>query len=330
MTAAGELECELRRQVASGALTLPDPASGRTAERHGRLLAVGRADLQIARMAEAHTDAVSILHEAGRAELPAALYGVWAAEDPACRLELDQRGGRSGGFTLTGTKAFCTGAAMLDRALVTVRRDGLGCLVDVDVRDERVTFDDSGWRTPAFAATGTSVATFHKYVVSETDIVGPPGWYLDRVGFWHGACGPASCWAGGAIGLVDHAVDAASHKPADPHRDAQLGALAAIRWQLEALVAAAGNEIDMQPDDTSAALRRALMLRHNVERAATAIIDLHGRALGPRPLIQDAAIVRRVSEVQLYIRQHHDEHDLESIGRELRSRLRNDVGRARS
>ena len=62
------------------------------------------------------------------------------------------------------------------------------------------------------------------------------------------------------------------------------------------------------------------MLRHNVERAATAIVDLYGRALGPRPLIQDAEIVRRISEVQLYIRQHHDEHDLESVGRELRRR----------
>jgi hypothetical protein len=61
------------------------------------------------------------------------------------------------------------------------------------------------------------------------------------------------------------------------------------------------------------------MLRHNVERAATAIVDLYGRALGPRPLIQNPAIVRRVGELQLYVRQHHDEHDLEAIGRELRT-----------
>lgn len=317
MTTAGELELELRRQLARGALTLPDPASGRTAERHARLLAVGRADMQVARVAEAHTDAVSILHEAGLSERPGTLYGVWAAEDPACALDLNDRAERAGDFVLTGTKAFCTGAAMLDRALVTVRRDGVAHLIDVDVRDERVTFDDSGWRTPAFAATSTSVVTFHDYQGSASDIVGSPGWYLDRVGFWHGACGPASCWAGGAIGLVDHAVDVAGLKSADPHRAAHVGALAALRWQLEALVETAGHQIDTQPGGTSAAMQRALMLRHNVERAATAILDLYGRALGPRPLIQDSEIVRRVAEVQLYIRQHHDEHDLESIGREL-------------
>lgn len=313
-----QLEGEFRALVSSGALTLPDPASGRTAERHARLLEVGRADVQIARIAEAHTDAISILHEAGRSERQNALYGVWAAEDPSCRLDLADEVGDGGRFLLTGTKAFCTGAAMLDRALVTVRRDGAAYLIDVDVRDERVSFDDSGWRAPAFAATSTSVATFHDYQVPVSAVVGPPGWYLDRVGFWHGACGPAACWAGGAIGLVDHAVHAAAQKSPDPHRDAQIGALAALRWQLEALVEAAGHEIDQHPVDLCTAMPRALMLRHNVERSATAIIDLYGRALGPRPLIQEAEIVRRVSEVQLYIRQHHDEHDLESIGRELR------------
>jgi alkylation response protein AidB-like acyl-CoA dehydrogenase len=319
MTSSGDLEREFRRQVESGVLTLPDPAGGRTAERHNRLLEVARSDLQIARVAEAHTDAVSILHEAGRSEIPGALYGVWAAEDPACQLELllDERSG--GPFVLSGAKAFCTGGTILDRALLTVRHGGAAYLIDLDVRDDRVTFDNSRWRTPAFAATMTSVGTFHDVEVLESDIVGPPGWYLERVGFWHGACGPAACWAGGAVGLVDLAVNACVDKQPDPHRDAQLGALAALRWQLLALVDAAGHEIDLHPQGVSEAMQRALMLRHNVERAATAIVDLFGRALGPRTLIQDSEAVRRVGELQLYIRQHHDEHDLESIGRELRS-----------
>ncbi|MEP7203093.1 MAG: hypothetical protein ABI894_10810 [Ilumatobacteraceae bacterium] len=319
MTTASELEREFRRQVDSGALTLPDPASGGTAERHNRLLEVGRADLQIARVAEAHADGVSILHEAGRSETPRALYGVWAAEDPACQLRLLPDSQRTGAFVLSGTKAFCTGGTILDRALVTVRHGGAAYLVDVDVRDPRVTFDDSGWRTPAFAATMTSVGTFDDLEVLESDIVGPPGWYLERVGFWHGACGPAACWAGGAVGLVDRAVAACVDKTPDAHRDAQLGALAALRWQLLALIDAAGREIDLHPDGVSDSMQRALMLRHSVERAATAIVDLFGRALGPRALIQDPESIRRMGELQLYIRQHHDEHDLESVGRELRS-----------
>jgi hypothetical protein len=49
------------------------------------------------------------------------------------------------------------------------------------------------------------VATFHDLDVGEGDEVGEPGWYLDRVGFWHGVW-PAACWAGGAIGLADQAI----------------------------------------------------------------------------------------------------------------------------
>jgi alkylation response protein AidB-like acyl-CoA dehydrogenase len=313
-----ELEREFRRQLDDGTLTLPDPAAGHTAERHQRLLEIGRADVQMARVAEAHTDAVAILHEAGRVEAPGKLYGVWAAEDPSCDLQLaDHRPG--GGFVLSGSKAFCTGASIIDRSLVTVRRDGKAHLIDLDVHDDpRITFDTAGWQAAAFGATSTAVATFDDVQIDESDLVGPPGWYLDRVGFWHGACGPAACWAGGAIGLVDHAVLASARKPPDPHRDAHIGALAVLSWQLEAMLHVAGDEIDRHPADVPMAMRRALMLRHSVERAATAIIDLHGRALGPRPLIQAPEIIRRISEVQLYIRQHHDEHDLESIGRDLR------------
>jgi alkylation response protein AidB-like acyl-CoA dehydrogenase len=313
----GAFETEFRRQLASGALSLPDPAGGHTIERLQRLAEIGRADLQIARVAEAHTDAVAILHEAGRTEVPTALYGVWAAEDPSCDLRLLEVPGRPG-FVLSGTKAFCTGGTIVDRALVTVRRDDACWLIDLDARSDRVDFDWSGWKIPAFHETRTSVTSFHDVAVAEDAIVGPPGWYLERVGFWHGACGPAACWAGGAIGLVDQGIRNAVHKPDDPHRDAQLGALAAYRWQLQAMVEAAGREIDEHPDLVPVAMPRALMLRHNVERAATNIIDLYGRASGPRPLIQDQEVARRVAELQLYIRQHHDEHDLESVGRSLR------------
>jgi alkylation response protein AidB-like acyl-CoA dehydrogenase len=312
------LEGELRRQLQAGVLSLPDPASGHTADRHRRLTEIGRADLRVARIAEAHTDAVSILHEAGRREAPGKLYGVWAAEDPSCDLLLVDGDGATSAYVLTGTKAFCTGATIVDRALVTVRREGIAHLLDLDVRDARVTFDNTGWRTPAFAETLTAVATFDDLEVAADDVVGAPGWYLDRVGFWHGACGPAACWAGGAIGLVDQTIECGMRKGPDPHRDAQLGALAGLRWQLLAVLDVAGREIDSDPCDVTAAMQRALMLRHTVERAATAIIDLAGRAMGPRPLIQDPEIVRRVGELQLYIRQHHDEHDLESVGRSLR------------
>lgn len=87
-----------------------------------------------------------------------------------------------------------------------------------------------------------------------------------------------------------------------------------------AVLSQAGREIDNEPDDRSAAHRRALMVRHDIERAATEIIDRYGRLLGPRPLIFDAEIVRRVAEVQIYVRQCHAERDLEALGRTVLGR----------
>jgi hypothetical protein len=60
------LESRLRELLHSGALDLPLPGGGETALRHQRLAAFGREDLTLARMVEAHNDAIAILAEAGR------------------------------------------------------------------------------------------------------------------------------------------------------------------------------------------------------------------------------------------------------------------------
>lgn len=311
------LQQRLRDMLAAGEMELPQPGHGSTADRLATLCQVARGDLEFARLVEAHTDATAILHEASRRPEPQLLYGVWAADDPSCRLELvDAPGGGGadqGTFVLRGAKAFCTGSTLLDRALVTVRTAQGVLLVDVDLSDRRVSFDTSSWRTPAFAGTATGVTTFDELPVNPAEIVGSPGWYLDRLGFAHGACGPAACWAGGALGLVDHAVAAAERKGPSPHRDARIGALLALAWNLEALLQFAGTQIDQHPADPTNAMQRALMLRHRVERAATEVIDLHGRTVGPRALIEDASVIGRIGQLQLYVRQHHDESDLEAI-----------------
>ena len=148
-------------------------------------------------------------------------------------------------------------------------------------------------------------------------VVGGPNWYLDRAGFWLGACAPAACWAGGTIGLVERAFELARGSSDNPHRDANLGALDALRWMLGAVMCRAGEEIDAQPHDVDAAFVRAHRLRHLVERAATAAIDHVGRALGPRPLIEDAFVVGRLAELQVYIRQQHAEQDLAALAKRL-------------
>jgi len=72
----------LRQLHQGGRLDLPLPGKSETASRHRRLLDFGREDLSLARLAEAHIDALAILAEADCAADPTALYGVWASEAP--------------------------------------------------------------------------------------------------------------------------------------------------------------------------------------------------------------------------------------------------------
>ena len=279
-------------------------------------MALGRDNLSLARLAEAHWDAVAILAEDGRSAVPGALYGVWASEIPGRALELSAH---EGGLKVSGSKLFCSGAGLIDRALVTVGTTDHR-LIDVDLRRQSacIDYDDSAWKTTAFAETKTAMATFRSASVSADDVIGGHRWYLERPGFWQGACGPAACWAGGAAGLVDYAY---KQKRDDPHTLAHLGALYAAVWALGSYLDAAGCEIDATFADIDLAQRRALTLRHLVEQACTETLRRLPRAYGPYPLAMDEEVSRRYAELDLYVRQSHAERDLENLGRVARALL---------
>jgi alkylation response protein AidB-like acyl-CoA dehydrogenase len=291
---------------------LPFPGAGLTGQRQRRLFEVGREDLSLARLAEAHWDALAILQEAGREPKPKVTYAVWASEKQGEELVLEARGS---GFQVSGKKMFCSGAGLVDRALVTV---GVGekQLVDIDLRQnsENIGFDQSDWYTSAFRETATSSVIFRSAFLSGDDLICAPGWYLQRAGFWHGACGPAACWAGGAAGLVDYAKNQSRR---DSHTLAHFGAMYASVWAVLAYLDSAGSEIDRSRDDHKLARIRALSLRHLVEQTCTDILRRFARAYGPHPLAMDEGISRRYQELDLYLRQSHAERDLEALGRSL-------------
>jgi hypothetical protein len=287
---------------------LPLPGAGNTAERHRRLAEIGREDLSLARLAEAHWDAVAILAEGRREPVKQSIYGVWASEIPGYPLEFDSASG-----TISGKKMFCSGAELIDRALITVGLPNpLLFEVDLRLQADHLRYDHSVWKAAAFSETHTSTVCFDRMPAALTDIVGDKGWYIDRPGFWHGACGPASCWAGGAMALVDYAR---LQSRADAHTLAHLGAMHAAAWSLHACLCAAGDEIDAAPLDTRKGQIRALTVRHVVEQASTEILRRLPRAYGPRPIALDDQIARRYQELDVYLRQSHAERDLESLGR---------------
>ncbi|OJY39034.1 acyl-CoA dehydrogenase [Pseudonocardia sp. 73-21] len=303
------VDSRLRTLLAAGRLDLPLPGAGQTTRRWQELAALGRADLALARLAEGHTDAVAILAEAGRPAEPGTLYGVWAARPGGTGADL--HGPRGGETVLHGTVRFCSGAHLVDRALVVAGGPDGRVLVDVPVEPPGARPDPDSWNTPAMAAADTLDVWFDRVPVGRDDVVGGPGWYTARPGFAVGGGGVAAVWQGGAAGLLHRAV---THLPAAPdaHQLAHLGELDALLSATDAQLDWLAADVDADPfGDHALGVARA---RCAVERVVRETLDRVPRMLGAGPLSGDAELARTLADLGIYVRQHHGERDHAALG----------------
>jgi hypothetical protein len=295
------LGARLRRMRESGELELPMPGRGRTRARWAALAGWGRADLQLARLAEGHTDAVAVLAEAGLRPAPEACYGVWAARPGGV-------GPRVRNGLLRGELRFCSGADVLDRALVVADPvppvDG-PVLVEVAGGHPDMHPVPASWRADAMAGTHTWTMIFDDVPVVRP--VGGPGWYTDRRGFALGGAGVAAVWWGAAAGLLDRALAHVPGPDGDPHRHAHLGELHAVLAACRALVDRTADQVDTAADaDHRVAVAT---LRSAVEHGCRELLDRLPRVLGPAAWSGDGELAAQLADLQMYLRQHHGERD---------------------
>jgi len=340
----------------AGELDLPLPGAGQTARRWAALADWGGRDLSLARLAEGHVDALAILAEAGRAPVPGALYGVWASRSGGAAVRLEPRGATR---VLAGTMRFCSGARVLDRALVVAdapegaqsdgaqsdgaqpagaqpdgaqpdgarpggarpggAQPGGRVLVDVDVTAAGVVSLPDTWCTAAMADADTLDVVFDGVPIGDDDLVGEPGWYVDRPGFALGGAGVAAVWWGGAAGVLDRVLGHLRPTP-DPHQLAHIGELHAALAAADALLGGTAAAIDADPAANHGLA--VATVRAAVERAAREVVDRAPRIVGPAPLSRDADLARALADLALYVRQHHAERDHAALGCEVVDRWR--------
>lgn len=298
------------------------------------LATVAAVDLAVARALEPVLDARSILAQAAdvggaaRAALPGDLtpsstWGVFAAEAPDVTL-LAAPSDADGAWHLTGTKPWCSLAAVLEGALVTAHLpDGERGLFAVDLRGPGVALEVGGWVSRGLAEIPSTPVTFSG---ARAVAVGSPGSYLARPGFWWGGIGVAACWYGGAVGLARRLRDAARSAP-DPstHRDRlaeALGALdvrlaearRALREGAEAVDRDAVGSPALAPGEGRLLAKR---VRADVAAVAEDALRLTAHALGPAPLTQEESHAKRVADLGVYLRQHHPAREAASLGSAL-------------
>jgi alkylation response protein AidB-like acyl-CoA dehydrogenase len=299
--ASGDLE---RVVAAARVRAWSAPKRADLAQKWRWLAELGRYDLVVARLAEGHADALAIIDEAGDEPVADALYGVWASASGGTGVRAEPV---PDGWRLGGRLRFCTGARHLDRALVTVRTfDDELLLLDVDLRA-------GGWRPieGTWPAVGMdlsdSLDVEADAVVPARAQIGPARFYLDRPGFPLGGIGVAAVWLGGAAGVLDTIADGLRRFEPDHHQLAQLG-------QMSTAVLAADAVLAQATSATSDLAALALRVRSTVEEAVRVVLDLAPRLTGPAPLCRDPEYAHRISDLLVYVRQHHAERDLAALG----------------
>lgn len=294
----------------AGLLDLPLPGRGRTAERFAALSELGATDLDLARLAEGHADALAVLADLEPGAPPPGLWGVWAANPPADPVRADRS---DGGWVLSGTKPWCSGAGTCDRALVTAEAADGYRLFAVALPGPTAEPVDGTW--PAASMRGSDSRSV-RFSAHPAEPVGGPGEYLARPGFWHGAAGVAAVWWGGSLAVARALAAAHARRALNAHALAHAGAVDAVLTAGRAVLDSAAATFDADPGDRGGQARLvAGRARAVVERAATEVVDRVGRALGAAPLALDVEHARTVGDLALYLRQSHAERDLEEHGR---------------
>jgi hypothetical protein len=308
----------LDRLVQRGLDRLPLPGRGATLLRWQALAAVAATDLSLAKLYEGHTDALAIRSELGAADAPEAghhTWGVWAAEAPQGRTVIAEGG--AGTVTLHGAKCWCSGAASASDALLTAwHADGRGPqLVSVALRQPGVQVSHAAWQAVGMAGSASLDVAFD---AARAQLVGAPGDYLQRPGFWQGGAGVAACWYGGSLALVQALEASTASTPAaarSPFRLAALGRVDLALTSTAALLRECAAWIDTHPRADASAV--ALRARLAAEHTATTVLDEVGRALGATPFCRDARFARMAADLPVFIRQSHAERDLAALGEQV-------------
>ena len=269
---------------------------------------VSSLDLTIAKWFESHLDALSILHEVGYDKAPQGLWAVWAAEGQPNPIRYKKG-------KISGTKAWCSGANLVDYGLMTYRDElGQAQLLMVDMHQSGIDIDNDAWQAVGMQATDTATVQFHEVAASN---VGAPNAYLERVGFWHGAAGVAACWYGAAACIAYYLITAYQHKP-NAYKAMYLGQISTALAVTQQYFYHVADLIESKPQQNHELTIR--QLRANVEQVARQVMETVGQALGAAPFCGNAHFARLTADLAVFIRQSHGAFDLQRIG-ELSSAL---------
>jgi alkylation response protein AidB-like acyl-CoA dehydrogenase len=291
------------------------PRAGRRAEIDA-LREAGRLDASHGRIYEGHLNGAQLVARYGtplqRARLDAdldarKLFGVWNTQDgePVRIAPLD------GGFVLSGSKTWASGAGSIGRAVITaLNADGAlqMCLVPMD--RVRASVDRSDWRPLGMEGSDSFRVSFDGVELETDDLIGAPDDYSRQPWFYGGALRFLAVHTGVAERLQTETVRYLLERGRERDsfqqiRAAQMRiAVATCRHWLSAGIGVwEAFDADESTENAEAVIDTVDMARAVIERAALDVSELAIRSVGARGLLEPLPFARLVRDLQMYLRQ---------------------------
>ncbi len=338
---AGAPRAELRELAAMGLFTAPLPVAagglGLGTEPGGHLpllrllAAVGSADLALGRLYEGHVNGLILvasfgtteqLHRATEDAAAGKLFGVWNTGDG----EPMSMAADADNFRLHGCKGFATGAAFVERPIVTAEHRGWQMTLprmDAEPVARAVAIDRSSWQPLGMERSESYTVDFTGVRLDDADLIGQPGdFYRDPL-FRGGAVRFAAVQAGALVRLASLFAQWLQDRGrgADPYQLARLGevtlaAQEAVLWVERAADVA---ERCLWPAADAGAAREMIqmanMTRLAVERLATATMPRVIAGVGAHGLLRPSRFERLIRDLTMYLRQPNPDGTLAEVGR---------------
>jgi alkylation response protein AidB-like acyl-CoA dehydrogenase len=271
---------------------------------------LGQASLPVARLFEAHVNALQLIERYGTAQMAETaardaaqghLFALWVTDPFDAKLAMKPLGEN---FVLQGGKAFCSGAGRATRALITAALDTETRMLIVPLEPGARVLP-SPIKLGGMRAAITGSVDFSGMVVATDALLGADGDYLREPVFSAGAWRGSAAALGGLTALVElHRNELRSRRrDADPHQRARFGQLlialeTANLWMREA--ALRGCLEDAPPEEIVAYINLA---RLAVETACLDALRLTQRSLGLGAFIAGSQAELLCRDLATYLRQ---------------------------
>ena len=294
----------------------------KTPNMHGLLTllkAIGKANLSVGRIYEGHINTLYLIHLYADEEQRENwydgvlkqdhLFGVWNTQA--------QNGIQfavgSNGFIIEGSKTFCSGAGLVDRALITgnidsgARKGWQMTIVDMSkIANERI--DKESWKPLGMKASASYTVDFSGYVSTEADFISTPGIYLTQPFFSGGAIRFAAVQLGGAETIAEHTIDylKALRRTEDPIQRLRISTMMTQLVSGRIWLAEAAKNYDRWSDTEGFEddlIAFANMTRTMIEDICLRIMDESNKCVGARGLLPPYELERIFRDLTFYLRQ---------------------------